>query len=228
MNPQGATVAERITLKLERRDTLGKKVKHLRRSGIVPVHLYGWGIDPHSLQCQRPTLIKVLARAGGNTPITVTIEGDREEHLAFVREVQWDPIRGDLFHVDFLRIAADQRITAQVPITLTGQSPAAIAVNGSVVRGLRTLEVEALPMDMPAGLVVDLTTLTEPGGIIRASDILLPPNTTLASDPDDVVARIEVAKAEEVVEKAPVEEGAEAPAEEPQEEGGPQREGERG
>ena len=207
-------MADRITLTLEPRTTTGKKVKRLRQAGIIPVHLYGSGISSRTLQCQRPTLIRVLALAGGNTPITVSVEGDEDEHLAFVREVQWDPIRGDLVHVDFLRAEATQRVSAEVPITLTGDSPGARLANGIVVQQLRSVVVEALPLDMPAELVVDLAMLTEPDGVVRAGDLVMPEDTTLISDADGVVVRIEVAAAAEgpeVREEAPAEEeGGEA------------------
>ena len=207
-------MADRITLTLEPRTTTGKKVKRLRQAGIIPVHLYGSGISSRTLQCQRPTLIRVLALAGGNTPITVSVEGDEDEHLAFVREVQWDPIRGDLVHVDFLRTEATQRVSAEVPITLTGDSPGARLANGIVVQQLRSVVVEALPLDMPAELVVDLAMLTEPDGVVRAGDLGMPEDTTLISDADGVVVRIEVAAAAEgpeVKEEAPAEEeGGEA------------------
>lgn len=207
-------MADRITLVLEPRTTTGKKVKRLRQAGTIPVHLYGAGIASRTLQCQRPTLVRVLALAGGNTPVTVTVEGDDDEHLAFIREVQWDPIRGDLVHVDFFRTEATQRVSAEVPITFAGDSPGARLASGIVVQQLRSAVVEALPLDMPAELVVDLSTLTEPDGILRAGDIVMPEDTTLISDADGVVARIEVA-AGEVAEAA-----VEAPAEGEGEEAG--------
>lgn len=205
---------DRITLTLEPRTTIGKKVKLLRQAGIIPVHLYGSGIDSRTLQCQRPTLIRVLAQAGGNTPVTIAIEGDTDEHLAFVREVQWDPIRGDLVHVDFLRTEATQRLSAEVPITFIGDSPGARLANGSVVQQLRSIVVEALPLDMPGELVVDLAILTEPDSIVRAGDLSLPEGTTLISNADGVVARIEVARAEEEAFGAEAPAGVEGDAEE--------------
>ena len=213
--PQRDAVADRITLTLEPRTTTGKKVKRLRQAGIIPVHLYGSGIDSRTLQCQRPILVRVLALAGANTPVTVTVEGDEEEHLAFVREVQWDPIRGDLVHVDFLRAEATQRVSAEVPIALTGESPGARQASGNVVQQLRSVVVEALPLDMPSELVVDLAVLTEPDSVVRAGDLTLPEDTSLVSDPDGVVARIEIAAAPEEPEVE-----VEAPAEEEDEEPG--------
>ena len=86
-------MAGTTTLTLEPRTLMGKKVKQLRKEGIIPVHLYGRGVDSQSLQCDGKTLLGVLTQAGMNTPIAVTITGQKRQELAFVREIQWDPLR---------------------------------------------------------------------------------------------------------------------------------------
>ena len=187
-------MADRVTLKLELRDTLGKKVKRLRQEGIIPVHLYGPGISSRSLQCRDKELIRALTQAGRSTPVTVTVEGEGDEHLAFVREIQWDPIRGNLFHVDLLRAEATQRVSADVNLVLTGESPGAREAFGRVVQLLHSITVEALPLEMPQDVQVDLSTLTEPDGAIRSGDIPLPTGAVLVSDSSAMVARIEVAR----------------------------------
>ncbi len=189
-------MADRIALKLQPRTTLGKKVKALRRGGIVPVHLYGPSVASRSLQCQRQELIKVVAQAGGHTPISITVEGEKEEHLAFVREIQWDPIRGNLFHVDFLRAEATQRLSADVPVVMTGESPGAKEVFGTVMQQLYSVTVEALPLDMPPELSIDLSSMVQPDSVIRVGDISLPPNVSLLTDPEAMVARVELPKEE--------------------------------
>ena len=208
-------MADRITLSLQPRDTLGKKVKRLRSEGITPVHLYGPGIPSQSLQCRGKDLLKTLAQAGGNTPVSISVEGEKDEYLAFVREVQWDPVRSGLVHVDFLRAEATQRMSAEVPVVLTGDSPGARQVSGTVVQQLRSVTVEALPLEMPQDIRIDISSLTEPDSVIRAGDISLPRDATLLTDHDALVARIEVARvAEEVaVEGAPTAE-PQAPDEE--------------
>ena len=208
-------MADEITLKLQPRIALGKKVRRLRQGGIIPVHLYGPGITSQPLQCEGRELIKVLTRAGGNTPVSITIEGEGDEHLAFVREIQWNPIKGDLFHVDFLRAEATQLVSVEVPIALSGESPGAREIGGTVVQQLYSLMVEALPLDIPRDIGIDLLTLDQPDSVIRAGDIQLPAGATLVTDPGALIVRIEAARVEEVVEPAPTEEGEEeAPAEE--------------
>ena len=192
-------MTSRSSLTLQTRDMLGKKVRRLRAAGIIPVHLYGSGITSRSLQCGAPELAKLMVQASANTPISITVEGEGEEYLAFVREVRRDPINGNLLHVDFLRAEATRMVSAEVPVILVGESPAAKEVSGTVVQQLRSLTVEALPLEMPQEFTVDLSVLTEPNGIIRAGDIPLPPGATLLSDADGVIARIERARVEEVV-----------------------------
>ena len=186
-----------ISLELSPREVLGKKVKRLRQQGVIPVHLYGPGVDPQPLQCETTKLVDVLVRAGGNTAVTVTVQGGQETHLAFAREIQWDPRRDDILHVDFLAVDASWPVSAQVPITLIGESPGARTAGGTVMQQLRDLNVEALPLEVPRELELDLTMLTEPDGVLRAADIVIPGNVTLLTDPEDVVVRIEVLRAVE-------------------------------
>ena len=202
-----------ISLELSPREVLGKKVKRLRQQGVIPVHLYGPGVDPQPLQCETTKLVDVLVRAGGNTAVTVTVQGGQETHLAFAREIQWDPRRDDILHVDFLAVDASRPVSAQVPITLIGESPGARTAGGTVMQQLRDLNVEALPLEVPRELELDLTMLTEPDGVLRAADIVIPGNVTLLTDPEDVVVRIEVLRAIVEEEVFAEDEGADASTE---------------
>ena len=200
-----------VTLELEPRQTLGKQVRRLRRGGTTPVHLYGSGVDSRSLQCESVKLIRTLARAGANTPITLTVRGEPQGQLAFVREVQWHPLRGELLHVDFLAVRADRPVSAQVPVVLRGESPGAVQASAMVVLQLRTLDLEALPMSIPHEIVIDLARLTDPDGVIKAGEIALAEGVTLLNDAEEVVVRLELPRA--VVAEAPAAgAGAEAPA----------------
>jgi len=189
-----------VQLDLEPRELFGRKVSRLRRAGIVPVHLYGPGIEPRALQCPGPRLINALSQAGASTPISIKIAGESGTHLAFAREIQWDPRRDDLLHVDLLAADASRPVTAQVNIVMSGESAGARSVSGTVMQQLRTIDVQALPMEMPAQAEIDLTTLTEPDSVIRVGDIVLSDTVTVLTDPEEVVARIELPRtAEELV-----------------------------
>ena len=96
-----------VSVQLESRDTLGKKVKALRREGIVPVHLYGKGVESRSLQCEVRTLLQAISRSGGEygQPLRVTIAGESGEYNAVASEIQWQPRTGGVLHVDFRTVA---------------------------------------------------------------------------------------------------------------------------
>ena len=205
----GRKMAETITLTLEPRTVLGKKVRALRREGIIPVHLYGRGVESQPLQCDGKILLRALATAGMNLPISVTIPGQKDQELAFARDIQWDSVRGEMLHVDFLRVDVSLVVTASVPIILTGTAPAGRLADGTVVQPLRNLDVQALPLDMPSDLTVDLEKIAKLDDVIRASDIILPPNVTIITDAEETVARYQIVREE--VSEVPISEQDELP-----------------
>jgi len=197
-----------VEIELNPRELMGKKAGRLRRAGIVPVHLYGPGMEPRALQCNASQLIRVLATAGAATPIHITIQGEPGNHLAFAREIQWDPKRDDLLHVDLLAADISRPVTAQVPIVLIGESAGARTVSGTVMHQLRTVDIQALPLEMPSEIELDISVMEEPDSVIRVSDLLIPENATLLSDVEELVVRIELPRVEVEVE-VEVEEGLE-------------------
>ena len=92
-----------VSVQLEPRITIGKKVKALRRAGIVPVHLYGRALESRALQCEARALLQALSRAGGEygQALRVSIAGESEEYSAVASEIQWEPRTGGVLHVDF-------------------------------------------------------------------------------------------------------------------------------
>ena len=188
-----------IEIELDPRELLGKKVNRLRRVGIVPVHLYGPGMEPRNLQCQAAKLIRVLAAAGGATPIHITIQGESGTHLAFAREIQWDPRRDDVLHVDLLAADISRPVTAQVPIVLVGESAGARTVGGTVMHQLRTVDLQALPLEMPGQIELDISVMEEPDSVIRVSDLPVPATATVISDLEALVVRIEQPRVAEEV-----------------------------
>ena len=188
---------EKVFLSLSPRLLQGKKVRFLRKQGLTPVHLYGPGMDSYSLECPTSKLMQVLEQVGTHSPVTITVEGKGDEYLAFVRETQWEPVRGALFHVDFFRAELTRRMTTEVPLSLVGESAGAAEVGGTVVQYLYSLEVDALPLDIPTKLEIDTSALTGLESVLRARDVTLPEGVSLITAPGDPVARIEVAKEEE-------------------------------
>ena len=181
-----------VQLDLQPRELLGKKVGRLRRAGIIPVHLYGPGIESRALQCAARQLIPILAAAGASSPISVSIEGETGSHLAFAREIQWDPTRDTVLHVDLLAADVARPVTAQVSVVLTGEAPGAVRSGGNVTQLLLSIEVSALPLDMPAQADADLAAMETVDSVLRAGDIRLPAGAEMLTDPEEMVARIDV------------------------------------
>jgi len=190
---------DKFVLELKDRQLVGKKVERLRREGITPVHMYGPGIDSRSLQVPTRELLAVLQTAGSTIPISIVIDGG-DEHLTFIREVQWEPVSGELLHVDLLRAELTRLITVSVPLTLVGESPAAKESGGALVQYLYSIDIEALPLDIPASLELDVSAIAALETILRAGDVSIPPKSSMVTNPSESAARVIVAT-EAVVEE---------------------------
>ena len=179
-----------VTLKLSPRSVTGKKVKRLRREGAVPVHVYGRGIESMALQTEANVLRRVLPQVGTNIPLSLELDGETGENICFVREVQRHPVTEDVLHVDFLRVDVSRAIQAEVPIALTGAAPAVRELGGTLLQPLLSLLVEALPMNVPASLEVDVSELDDFEKGVYVRDIALASTVTLITDSDDLIARV--------------------------------------
>ena len=214
----GKVAMEQLSLKLSPREIKGKKVKRLRRDGIVPVHMYGTKTEPLSLQVEARVLRRVLIRAGANIPIDVEVEGQKGNSICFAREVQRHPVTEELLHADFLRVDATQTVTAEVPLILQGEAPAVREMGGTLIQPFSTIPVEALPMDMPAGIYVDVSHLDDFEKSVRVGELEVQEGATILRDADEMVARVLQPRIEEeeVVEEVEEgEEGVEAEGDEP-------------
>lgn len=210
------------SLSLSQRSVTGKKVKRLRKQGILPVHMYGRGIDSLSLQGETGELRRVLLRVGTNIPVSVQVEGSDAENICFVRDVQRHPVTEDLLHVDFIRVDVTQTISAEVPINLIGAAPAT-QQGGTLLQPLTSLLVEALPMNIPASVEADVSGLDDFEKSIVVGDIVVSDNVTVLTDSDEFVARVSPPRVEvdpfDVSEDEDIdEEGEEGDAEEEEEE----------
>ena len=102
---------DQISIDVEPRTAFGKKNRALRRSGILPVHVYGLKEEPLSLQADADSVRLAVREAGATTPVTVKVKGGGEA-VTMIREVARHPVSGTLLHVDFMRVSAQQEIEA--------------------------------------------------------------------------------------------------------------------
>ena len=203
---------DKIELKVANRGILGKKVKHLRRQGITPVHVFGHGIESLALQCDAKELERVLSQAGQTRLINLKLAKEKKSRTVLVREFDRDWRRGQLVHVDFYQVRMEEKLRLEIPVVLIGEAPALKAKTNMLDHELGTLTVECLPAKIPNSFEVDISSLAELDQAIRVKDITLDKDITVLNNPDLVVAKISLRPVEKVEEKV-VEEAVAAEAE---------------
>ena len=192
---------DKIKLEVTNREILGKKVKHLRRQGITPVHLFGHSIESLALQCNTGEVERVLAQAGYTGLISLKLDKEKKPRAVVVREFDRDWRRGKLLHVDFYQVRMEEKIKLEVPVVLVGEAPALKFKDNMLGHELETLTVECLPAKIPASLEVDISSFTELGQAIRVKDIALDKDITVLNDPELVVVKISAQLVEKVEEE---------------------------
>ena len=217
------TIMAETTLAVDPRSVTGKKVKALRREGIVPAHLYGKETDSLALQAQSDDVINVIKSAGRNAIINLEISGEDEARAVVLRGVQQHPITDELLHVDFFQISLTEKLTADVPIVVVGEAPAVGVYGGVLLQSLDHVLVEALPRDIPQSLEVDISILEELEDSIFVRDLKMPDDVTILTTPDQVVVKVSPPKLQLEIEEEELAEGEEG--EEGEEEGAEGEEG---
>jgi len=192
---------DKIELKVASREILGKKVKHLRRQGITPVHVFGHGIESLALQCDTKELERVLSQAGQTRLVNLKLAKEKKPRTVVVREFDRDWRRGQLVHVDFYQVRMEEKIRLEIPVVLIGEAPALKAKTNMLDHALGTLTVECLPAKIPGSIEVDISYLAELDQAIRVKDITLDKDITVLNNPDLVVAKISLRPVEKVEEK---------------------------
>jgi large subunit ribosomal protein L25 len=209
------------TLIAEERTVIGSRpAGRLRRAGKVPAVVYGLETDTVQVAVPARELNHILAgESGVNTLITLRMNG--EEHLTLARQIQRHPTRGDLIHVDFIRVRRDVAVAAEVPVNLVGEAEG-VRDGGILEQLVFTLSVEAKPEDIPPGVEVDVSALAI-GDQLRIADLRLPAGVAVQQEADELVAQVvmprvaeepeaEAAEGEEIEGEAPEGEAAEAPS----------------
>lgn len=205
----------RLELEVLKRDIKGKKVRFLRRGGLIPANVFGHGMDSLAVQVDARKLHHLLARAGGTDLISLKIGNSASPTNVLIREVQKDPLTGEAIHVDFYQVKMTEKLKAEVPLVFVGEAPALKLKNVSLMHSMTSLHIEALPDDLPHNIEVDISSLAEPEQSLHIKDISVNEKVTVLDDPEQMVIKVaEVRKQveEEAVVKAEVAEGEEAVA----------------
>ena len=211
---------KRLELEVLKREITGKKVRFLRRGGLIPCNIYGHGMESKPVQVEVRKLGHILARAGGTDLISIKSSDSASPSMVLIRDVQRNPMTGEPIHVDFYQVNMSEKLKAEVPLVFIGDAPALKLKNVSLLHAMTTLHIEALPDDLPHNIEVDITSLALPEQSLHVKDVKVSDKITILADPDQML--IKVAEVRKAVEGAPAE--AAAAGEEAEE--GEQKEGE--
>ena len=206
---------KQIELRATSREILGKKVRFLRRQGIIPLHLFGHSVESIALQCDEAQLKGVLAHAGKTRLISLKLDKGKKPRNVMVREVQRDRRTDGLLHVDLYQIKMTEKIRVEIPVVVVGEAPALKSKENMLLQELNSLTVECFPNEIPTSVKVDLSSLTEREQAIRVENVILGKEVTILNDPELVMVKIGSRPKERVEEVAEAVEAVEAPEETP-------------
>jgi large subunit ribosomal protein L25 len=213
---------ERVKLNVRERESLGSaESRRLRKQGLIPGVLYGRS-DPVAICIPERELRRALTGSGGlHAILDVVVEGKQASHSAILKEYQQDKLRGFVTHVDLQEVRLDQAIQARVVVELIGE-PVGVTEGGVLSQVNREITVEALPMEIPEHIDLDVTGMAI-GDTLRLVDLRLQEGVKFLDDPEETVLATvtmptrfvepepEEVEGEEELEEGELPEGEEAP-----------------
>ncbi|RJR31692.1 50S ribosomal protein L25 [Candidatus Parcubacteria bacterium] len=187
---------ENLSLNVNSRTDLKKRVKKIREQGKIPAVLYGRKIKAKNLFVDYSPFAKLYQRAGESSLIDLVIDQGKPFKV-LIQDVQRDPVKDTIIHVDFHQVKMDEKITATVPIKFVGDSAAVKNLGGTLVTNLDEIEIECLPGDLIHEIEVDISGLKTFNDLVHVKDFKLSDKVKILASPDDVVASITEPRSEE-------------------------------
>jgi len=188
-------MAEQLTLEAEKRTIKGKKVKSLRKKGILPAVLYGHGVKPLLLQVPYNDFKKAYEKAGSSSLINLVV--DRQPYNVLIHEVEIEPLSQNFIHADFYQVKMTEKITAEVPLYFVGESKAVEEQDGVLVKNMDSVEVSCLPKDLPSHIEVDISVLENIDDSIHIKDLKVPEGVEILKDSEETVLTVTPPRTEE-------------------------------
>lgn len=193
----------RPKLEAIKREITGRKVKKLRREGLLPANVYGKTTKSLALELPIKDFQKIYDQVGESGLVDLTVDGEVKPVL--IHNVQVDPVMDTPLHADFHQVSLTEKTTAMISIELVGESPAVTQKIGILIQPVSEVEVEALPQDLPDHLEVNVSGLSEVGSSLTVADIPVDKTKVeIKTNPEEVVVKIDQLAVEEVA-PAPVE-----------------------
>jgi large subunit ribosomal protein L25 len=200
----------RATLAAEHRELIGKKVARLRHAGRLPAVVYGRGIDSDSISIDAHEFEQLRRRTGPNALVDLSIDGKKAQPV-LVSSVQVHPVNRRALHVDLFLVRMTEELTVDVPLVAVGESPAIVDLGGTLLHPIESVKIRALPDHLPQAIEYSVESLVDFDTTIHVRDLVIPSDVTLMTDGDDIVAKVQAPRVEEVPVVAEVEIGEGAP-----------------
>lgn len=179
----------RLSLDAEPRELVGKKVATLRRAGRLPAVVYGHGVSSESLSLDAHDFEILRRKAGQNELIDLSVHGKKARPV-LVHDVQVHPVNRRPLHVDLFLVRMTEELTVDVPLVPTGTSRAVDDLNGTLLHQLEAVRIRALPDHLPQSIEYAIDSLVDFDAAIKVSDLSIPNDVTLLTDPEEVVAKV--------------------------------------
>ncbi|HEX9007864.1 MAG TPA: 50S ribosomal protein L25 [Patescibacteria group bacterium] len=189
----------KYTLKAEKRTIFGKKINRLRKSGIIPSNLFGKNLESQAIQVNSKDFERVYKQAGETGIIYIQVEGESKERPTLVSGIAFNPINANRLHIDFHQVNLKEKVTAHVPVEITGESELVKSGAAALITSLDEIEVEALPTDIPEKIVFDISGLKEIGDHLKVSNAQVSPDVEITTDPEVTVVSLSEPEKEEVL-----------------------------
>lgn len=179
-----------LTLKVQKREILGRKAKELRRQEQIPGIIYGHGIKSIPIKIDKHSFIKLFQEAGETTIISLELDGAKSYDV-LVHGVQKDPVSDEIIHVDFYKIKSGEEMTVEVPLVFEGEAPAVKDLGGILVTNLREITVKALPKNLPHDIKLNLAALKDFDQHLTVADLPRLEGVKYLADDEEVIALVE-------------------------------------
>lgn len=184
--------SDKIVVELQKREVIRKGLAGLRAEGSIPAVIHNHGKESIHVMGDFRMLTKAYGAAGKHHPVELTVDG--KKHLALIKDVDFEPAKHRMRHIVFQAIRQNEKTTADIPVVLAGDEIPAERKSLLILTQLDTVQVEALPRDLPDELTVDATKLQEVGDHLHVSDITAPSGVTILTDPEASIAVVEMPK----------------------------------
>jgi large subunit ribosomal protein L25 len=187
---------DQIELVVQHRSITGKKVKHLRAQGLMPLIVYGRKAEPVNLQASEFEVKRAIGRAGGQL-IELHLEDEGTPRMVLARDIQRDSISGALLHADLYEVDMSETVQVEVPLAMIGEPALVVTGQAVLVPILNSVEIECLPSDIVQSFQVDVSSMVNMEDAVYVRDLIVPDSIEMLTSDDEMIVRLQYVVEEE-------------------------------